>query len=216
MRFLKACSVLAFAAALALLFAGSAHAQMPGSGGAARMPPPVKKPGQTQADNPAPPPALPGAQNNFAPAERTATDLSPNDALFDAINRGDIAAARDSINRGADLGAKNLLGMTPLEVSVDLSRNNITFLLLSMRGPTAPAPRHASVPAAVAGAAGAKSATGSAAPVPKKLAAVPPRKPAPSAAPPAQPVALRQYAGPSNPGTPVPQAGFLGFGGATP
>ena len=46
--------------------------------------------------------------------------MEPNDALFDAINRGDIAAARDAISRGADLGARNILGMTPMELSVDL------------------------------------------------------------------------------------------------
>ena len=33
----------------------------------------------------------------------SAGDLQPTDALFDAINRGDIAAARDALNRGADL-----------------------------------------------------------------------------------------------------------------
>jgi hypothetical protein len=60
--------------------------------------------------------------------------MPPTDALFDAINRGDILAARDALNRGADLNGVNILGMTPMELSVDLGRNDISFLLLSMRG----------------------------------------------------------------------------------
>jgi hypothetical protein len=60
--------------------------------------------------------------------------LQPTDALFDAINRGDIASARDALNRGADLNGVNILGLTPMELSVDLGRNDISFLLLSMRG----------------------------------------------------------------------------------
>ena len=60
--------------------------------------------------------------------------MEPTDALFDAINRGDIAAARDAVSRGADLGGRNLLGMTPLDLSIDLARKDITFMLLSMRG----------------------------------------------------------------------------------
>ena len=60
--------------------------------------------------------------------------MEPTDALFDAINRGDIGSARDAISRGADLHGQNILGMTPMELSVDLGRNDISFLLLSMRG----------------------------------------------------------------------------------
>jgi ankyrin repeat protein len=63
--------------------------------------------------------------------------MSPNDALFDAINRGDGAAARDAMNRGAQLDAKNVLGQTPIDAAIEANRNDITFLLLSMRG-TAP------------------------------------------------------------------------------
>ena len=60
--------------------------------------------------------------------------MSPNDALFDAINRGDLAAAKDAVNRGAQLDAHNVLGQTPTDAAIDLSRNDITFLLLSLRG----------------------------------------------------------------------------------
>src|SRR4051812_21472133 len=75
----------------------------------------------------APPPALPGASSNSAaaPANRPANDMEPTDALFDAINRGDIGAARDAVSRGAELNGRNVLGMTPIELSVDLGRNDI-------------------------------------------------------------------------------------------
>lgn len=80
-------------------------------------------------------PAIPGERPSapVAPALRPALDMSPTEALFDAINRGDLAAARDAINRGADLNGKDVLGESPLELSVDLGRNDISFLLLSMR-----------------------------------------------------------------------------------
>lgn len=81
-----------------------------------------------------PPPGLPGAvgSTNLAPSSPPSQAASPNDALFDAINRGDMAEAQDAISRGADLDARNVLGMTPLELAVDLNRNNIAFLLLSI------------------------------------------------------------------------------------
>jgi hypothetical protein len=106
-----------------------------------------------------PPPAIPGAQPDenaaVAPADKIAAEMSPNDALFDAISRGDLAAAKDALNRGAQLEAHNVLGQTPIDASIDLDRNDITFLLLSMRpaftasqptevasAPPAPASRH--------------------------------------------------------------------------
>ena len=86
----------------------------------------------------APPPAIPGAQPNadaaVIPADKVAAELSPNEALFDAINRGDLSAAKDAVNRGAQLDAHNVLGQTPTDAAIDLSRNDITFLLLSLRG----------------------------------------------------------------------------------
>lgn len=126
--------------------------------------------------------------------------MEPNEALFDAINRGDIGAARDAISRGADLNALNILGMTPMELSVDLGRNDISFLLLSMRG----------------GDTGDQPQTG------KLAAASPPQKPAKRTPPTrsakvatavTQPTAAqtpRLFAGDG--GTPNPNAGFLGFG----
>ena len=101
------------------------------AGGAPKPPEPTTKPE-------APPPAaVPGARarpGTVVPADRTTADLPPTEALFDAINRGDISSARDALSRGADLDATNALGLTPTELSVDLARNDITFLLLSLRG----------------------------------------------------------------------------------
>jgi hypothetical protein len=102
--------------------------------------------GPSKAEKPVePPPAIPGAQPDedaaVAPADRLAAEMSPNDALFDAISRGDLAAAKDALNRGAQLDAKNVLGQTPTDASIDLDRNDITFLLLSMRVSTAPSVR---------------------------------------------------------------------------
>ena len=212
MRIFRCCFVIGLAAGLALLAAGPARAQG-SSVNAARafqQMPNAKhaqpQPGEVQ------PPGLPGATATYAPGERTNADLSPNDALFDAINRGDIASARDAINRGADLGEHNILGMTPLELSVDLSRNDITFLLLSLRAgsaPTGPAIASGAAPAPNAKTPpGKKTAAAPAKPAPKVAAAAP--RPAPS---PVHPAAPQQFAGPADTGTPNPQAGFLGFGG---
>ena len=99
------------------------------------------KPNVGTAPAPAPrqpaPPALPGSRAEpaaVAPADRSQADMPPTEALFDAINRGDISVARDAIARGAELSGRNVLGMSPLELAVDLGRNDIAFLLLSLRG----------------------------------------------------------------------------------
>lgn len=70
-------------------------------------------------------------QNNKNPEDE---DQNPTKSLFDAINVGNMMDVQDALNRGADLHATNVLGQTPLEMSVDLNRDRITFLLLSMRG----------------------------------------------------------------------------------
>lgn len=165
------------------------------------------------------PPALPGAAarpDSAAPATRIPSDMSPNDALFDAINRGDVAAARDAMSRGADLNARNILGMTPMELSVDLGRNAISFLLLSYRdgsdssdGSASQAIDNAAAPTAHA--AGARH---------RKTAAHPIRTASRGRARtgraeravhrPAVPQAPRLFA--NDGGAPVPSAGFVGFG----
>ncbi len=156
-----------------------------------------------EADTPAlpAPEAVPGdkARAPAAPATRSSGDMSPNEALFDAINRGDLSAARDALNRGAELDAVNILGMTPMELSVDLGRNDISFLLLSIRGDTADAA--ASAPAR--GQAAAVKVGQTAKPSPKAAitarVAVP-RKPV---------VTPKLFA--NDGGTPLPAVGFLGF-----
>jgi hypothetical protein len=154
------------------------------------------------------PPVLPGtkkAPEAAAPAESTA-NLSPTDALFDAINRGDLPAARDAVNRGAELTAVNVLGLTPLELSVDLGRNDISFMLLSMRDEDASSratARNGGEPAGAVFRAGATPAT-------KVVSHA--RVAAAYAQAPEEPVAAapRVYSG--NGGSPIPAAGFLGFG----
>jgi|SRR5579872_6104688 len=156
-----------------------------------------------------PPPALPGAAPNAStvvPSERPPMDMEPNDALFDSINRGDIAGARDAINRGADLSARNVLGMTPMELSVDLGRNDISFMLLSMRGGDSGAPRR--LPAAAATAAKSPAAR-QAKQVPVHSAPITPARATASAQQPAPAETARLYSGDG--GAPVPSAGFLGF-----
>jgi hypothetical protein len=156
------------------------------------------------------PPGVPGARTSTAPAaepSRLASDMSPNDALFDAINRGDLAAARDALNRGALLSAQNVLGMTPLDLSVDLGRDDITSVLLSMRGAD---PSLRSKPIATAVSTRPTKATKVAKPAPhvQTVARVQPvanEKPVAKVKP--QPT---RYADDS--GTPNPAAGFLGFG----
>jgi len=150
---------------------------------------------------PAQPPALPGskpAEDTVIPSDHAPADMAPNEALFDAINRGDLAAAKDALNRGADLESHNVLGQTPLELSVDIGRNDISFLLLSMRGSS---PSHGGPPppspAAVAQAPVRPPPAARVARPAREVAAVAPQAP-------------QLFAG--NGGTPVPQAGFLGFG----
>lgn len=174
------------------------------------------------------PPGLPGAVGNTgtpAPPPAAESGLSPTDALFDAINRGDLGAAREAIGRGAQLDAKNLLGMTPLELAVDLNRNDIAFLLLSIEhegraaASSAGASPALSVPPAPAAVpttpAAAKAAPGTLDANESVAALLLAGQPAPGTpiarpAPPhgAEPAALP----PSGSGSPNPAVGFLGFG----
>ncbi len=179
------------------LMTARAHAQLSmgggqgggGGGGAAADDDDKKKP--------APPSSIPGAVAiaPVVPASKNAEALDPNAALFDAIDRGDIGAAREALGRGADLNAHNVLGQRPIDLSIDLSRNDITFLLLSMRsqnGDQAPA-------------------TDEAADTAEADPDQPPSKTAQVAA--STPVGA-QFASTSRAGggTPQPSAGFLGFG----
>jgi hypothetical protein len=158
------------------------------------------------------PDALPGASSQsdrVTPAQH-APIANPTDALFDAINRGDIATARDAIDRGADLSGRNILGLTPLDLSVDLGRNDITFLLLSLRNGDSK-PNRGGPARTVQTAKTEKPSPGKTATDPKVAARAPakPARPVVAVADPVpQPVAQQFASG----GTPDPAVGFLGFG----
>ncbi len=191
---------------------------------------------QKRFEKQAPPPALPGALSDpsrVAAPTRAPTEMSPTEALFDAVNRGDLDSTRDAITRGAELEATNLLGLTPLELSIDLGRNDITFVLVSLRnagevagsgrrrGGTAVNQSAARSSGAAAASAGVKTAPrervqaasldGSVKPAAAAPVAV--ERPASVAA--TRPVSSGKAAVPvyaADGGVPNPQAGFLGFG----
>ncbi|MFC0409637.1 hypothetical protein [Roseomonas elaeocarpi] len=169
------------------------------------------------------PPPLPGLREQrpgAIPSDTPTASLSPNDALFDAINRGDMAAAKDAMSRGADLESRNVLGLSPIDSAVDQGRNDIAFYLLSARGTRPnlqPAPGRAD---AATGAAAATPLT----PAQRRAADAERRRAqqAERAAARTQPV--REVTRPRNSleqsaarapagggGTPRPSAGFLGF-----
>jgi hypothetical protein len=151
----------------------------------------------------APPPAIPGAVTDEATATsgHASVDMEPTAALFDAINRGDMTAAKEALGRGADMNGKNVLGQSPLEMAIDLNRNDITFVLLSMRNTENGAPV-ASIQTASVSASGSDDAAGP--PVKTKgkhghaVAGLAPKP--------------QRYA--ADGGAPKPEIGFLGFGGS--
>ena len=163
------------------------------------------------------PPPLPGAgsgPSGAIPSDKPVSSMSPNDELFDAITRGDMAAARDAVSRGADLEARNILGLTPIDAAVDRGRNDIAFYLLSARAsfrpsnPSSPPPREAAAPRSGASrpaAASREAARGHAPASPREAASPRPTRTADQAP--------TGRAPGGNGGTPRPEAGFLGFDG---
>jgi hypothetical protein len=197
-----------FLASGTIAFTAPAYAQlMPSFTGAPNIGNSNRQPGYGRAV-PAPPAGLPGAQSSTGPAPETVVPsmMDPTQALFDAINRGDIAAARDAISRGADVNGQNQLGMTPIQLSLDLGHNDITFLLLSSG---------AGRPSGEPSNNGAIQQAAAAKPGPVKQASLIRHKPSAhrthvvADASSAEPQLPQLYAG--NGGTPIPQAGFLGF-----
>ncbi len=157
-----------------------------------------------------PPPALPGLQGRRAPEPipgDPTQSLPPNAALFDAINRGDLPAAREAVARGADTEARNVLGLTPVDAAVDQGRTEIMFYLLSVRG----APRGAAPPPPEAERPAAPARRGRQQQDARRNAE--PLRPAPVEAP--APVrGARLWAGDG--GAPNPAIGFLGFDAGRP
>lgn len=130
------------------------------------------------------------------PATENPSGMNPNDALFDGISRGDMGTVRDAIARGADVNARNALGLTALDSAVDQGRPEITFYLLSVRGTGSSAPPEQA----------ARPARG----------APPPREPREARgraepAAPAAPVPQRPRLFANDGGAPRPEVGFLGF-----
>jgi len=147
--------------------------------------------------SPAPALAQPGPAATPRPGLGTqAIELAPTEALFDAVNRGDLAAARDAVSRGAELNTRNTLGETPTELAVSLGRTEIAFFLLSLRRPS----RAELPPVVTAPAPPAAPARNAARPAPPVPAGQPPR--------------ARLWAGDG--GAPVPEWGFLGFDAGRP
>lgn len=132
---------------------------------------------------------------------------NPTEALFDAINLGDIDEVRAAVAAGANIGARNVLGLTPVDLALDLGQTEIAFFLMSLgRAPSRGLGQQQE---------------------PQRPAAVVPS--------PAQPVQRGPSMRPSAPvssgpaagqasaplwrgdgGTPVPEAGFLGFDAGRP
>jgi ankyrin repeat protein len=201
---------------IATSFAAAAALALPGAEAAAQMMRGPVRPQQEEGARPAPPPALPGLQGRRAPAPipaDPAVNLAPNEALFDAIARGDLAAAREAVARGADVGARNVLGLTPIDSAVDQGRTEIMFYLLSVRGSTRggsgpPPPEAPAPPGGPAQAAGATARAGTAA---ARRGATENAAPAVAARAAAQtaPSGPRLWAGDG--GSPLPSVGFLGF-----
>ncbi len=191
------------AGALAVVLAGPAVAQLvpSGEGSGPAAAPAARAPAPDVA-----PPALPGFGDQpglaTAPSVQKPATGDPTTALFTAVTNGDYNAAQDAVSRGADLNAQNPLGETPLELSVALNRNSITFMLLSARNEAGDDDAPVSDPMPV-----------TAAPLPYHHHHHDQAVPVASVtAPAAVPLASQNAARGNNPGVPNPSAGFLGFG----
>ena len=154
---------------------------------------------QPQANPETPlPAAIPGAGDQNLPTSQSVAKQQsgdPTTELFTAINANDYNSAQDAISRGADLNAQNTLGETPIDLSVALNHNSITFMLLAARNDSSD---------------GSMADSGSSGP----LAASVPYRAAPAAKSRAVPVKLIENPNATpgnNPGTPNSSAGFLGF-----
>ncbi len=167
---------------------------------------------QTPATRP-PPAALPGLQGRRAPEPIPGDpnqSLPPNAALFDAINRGDLPAAREAVARGAETEARNVLGLTPVDAAVDQGRTEIMFYLLSVRG----ASRVGGPPPEAEGRTAAAPPLSSRRRNARSRDAEPPGPPPAVEAAPAPVRSARLWAGDG--GAPNPAVGFLGFDAGRP
>ena len=200
----------AFPLALGLVFGAlvmPAHAQsmtgMPGDGMGGAGGGPTKLQPKLQAPDLAPS-GLPGVGNGAPLATgqnlKKTSSGDPTQELFNAINSNDYASAQDAVSRGADLQATDQFGETPLDLSIALNRNDITFLLLGTRNELA---AQGMGTGTVMGAPWTLDNTAKPAKTGKRHSSSPvvPVKVVPKISIPA-----------GETGTPDPQAGFLGFG----
>lgn len=150
------------------------------------------------------PPALPGASGvgNISAGPVTTADEDPTKLLFSAINHGDYTQARAAVSRGANLNARNALDETPIELAVELNRNNITFMLLSVRAEEGPGQQAS--PSSGITSAPRRAARAATAPAPIRFETRQTREQHNNSVVPVP------VSGAS--GTPDPAAGFLGFG----
>ncbi len=208
---LRTAGAVALLAGFALL--QPAAAQMAGGGAGAGAGSPMGMAGPMgggglhapQAPQEVAPPALPGASGvgNISAGPVTTTNEDPTKLLFSAINHGDYTQARAAVSRGANLNARNALDETPIELAVELNRNNITFMLLSVRAEEGPS----------GGGANGDNDTGQST---RTIAAT--TRPTIHRSQPAMTYHAQQTrvqpnaALPDQPGIPNPAAGFLGFG----
>jgi hypothetical protein len=176
-------------------FAPAAFAQNSPTG--AMQAPKLQPQGDAQQPLPA---AIPGANDQALQTTQSVAQPQSGDPtaqLFTAINAGDYSSAQDAISRGANLNAENSLGESPIDLSVALNRNSITFMLLAARNDSG------------------DDSDGSAGAAPVASAPAPaPRGPTPIAKSNAEPVNMVEQPNPApanNPGTPNSSAGFLGF-----
>jgi len=116
---------------LSLLLPAAAMAQgRMGANNPAMRPPEAPRP----QERPAGLPGLTARPSQVIPPTTIPSSMNPNDALFDAISRGDVPTAREAVARGADTNARNALGLTAVDSAVDQGRPDMIFYLLSLRG----------------------------------------------------------------------------------
>jgi len=118
-----------FAVSLLLPAAAMAQGRM-GANNPAMRPPEAARP----QERPAGLPGLTARPSQVIPPTTIPSSMNPNDALFDAISRGDVPTAREAVARGADTNARNALGLTAVDSAVDQGRPDMIFYLLSLRG----------------------------------------------------------------------------------
>lgn len=144
-------------------------------------------------------PGLGGAaqQPQTGPKLQRPVSGDPTQNLFIAINNNDYAAAQQAVSHGANLNATNQFGETPLDLAIALNRNDITFLLLGTRNEL--------ISQGYGQPLGAPILLNNTATNHPRTHHARPMKGSSQPAP-------RVKTLPNLPGTPDPQAGFLGFG----